>query len=251
MKSVVVLGVLLSLLLPGYGYAQNDRSEEINILMAGLESASRVQRVDSAKTISRSGIQSQALYQKVSDLLKAGYAREYEKENADEMSWMCKALAASGDPQYRELLDEVAEKSPSIKVKRYAKESSRLIDTYAQRSQILNATEDWDGDLSAEENRIINMLKSDDVGLRRDAAKVLVRNPENDEKVFAAAAFALSSMSKEIPSDSLSIDTMSWLCKALAASGDEKYVETLEQVRDNTQSHKLKSYATKALKVFK
>ncbi|NOQ50979.1 MAG: hypothetical protein GQ578_02005 [Desulfuromonadaceae bacterium] len=244
---IVVLMVFLGLLLSGYGFAQLDRSAEVSKLIAGLESASRVQRVNSAKVISRSGLQDQALYLKIADLLKAGYTHEYEKNHTDEMSWMCKALAASGNPQFRELLDEIAAKSPSVKLKRYAKQSSELIDDYAQRSQILNATDAWDEELSAEENRLVNMLKSDDIGLRRDAAKIIVRNVDNDEKVFAAVAFALSGMSKDFHSYSQYVDTMSWLCKALAASGDGKYIEALEQVHGNTQNLKLRSYASKAL----
>lgn len=253
MNRIVVLGVLLGLLLSGYGFAQSDRSEEVRRLMVGLESASRVQRINSAKIISRSGLQDQALYLTIADLLKAGYTREYEKDHADEMSWMCKALAASGEPQYRELLDEIVAKSPSLKLKRYAKQSSELIDHYAQRSKILNATDAWDEELSAEENRFVSMLKSDDIGLRRDAAKVIVRNLENDEKVFTAAASALSDMSKDLHSHSNNqyVDTMSWLCKALAASGDSKYIEVLEQVHGNTQNLKLRSYALKALNTLK
>jgi hypothetical protein len=215
--------------------------------MAGLESTSSDQRVNSAKIITRSGLQSEELYQKVADLLEAGYRREYEKQNADEMSWMCKALAASGDPKYREMLNEVAAKSPSTKVQHYAKESSELIDTYEQRSQVMNATDDWDEELSSEENRLVNMLKHDDISLRRDAAKIIVRDPKYHKKVYAATAFALSSMFKDIQLDSQYIDTMSWLCKALAVSGDSQYIEILEQVKNNTLSHKLSSYASKAL----
>lgn len=269
---IVVLVIFLGLLLPGYGFAQLDRSEEVSQLMAGLKSTSQVQRVNSAKVITRSGLQDQALYQKVADLLKTGYSQEYEKEHADEMSWLCKALAASGDSKYRELLDEVAANAPSVKVKRYAKESSELIDTYAQRIQVLNATDDWDDELNSEENRLVSMLRSDDVSLKRDASKIIVRNPNKDEKVFAAAAAALSDMSKDFYSDNrsvdvvdiynqhsfdttkgphlsrLQIDTMAWICKALAVSGDKRYIDLLEHVHDNTQSQKLSSYASKALK---
>lgn len=251
MTRIVMLGVVLCLLLPSYGFAQLDRSEEVSKYMAGLESASRVQRVNSAKLISRSGLQDRILYLKIADLLKAGYLREYEKDHTDEMSWLCKALAASGDPQYRELLGEIAAKSPSMKLQRYAKQSSELIDQNAQRSRILNATEAWDAELSTEENRLVSMLKSADIGLRRDAAKIIIRNLDSDEKVFAAAASALSDMSNKSHPDSSYVDTMSWLCKCLAASGDGQYIGVLEQVHGNTQSLKLRTYASKAIKVLK
>ena len=275
LSRIVVLVVCLGFLLPGCLFAQPDRKDEVSRLMVGLESASQVQRVKSAKVISRSGLQDQGLYVKVADLLSAGYMQKYEKEHADEMSWMCKALAASGDQQYRELLDEVATKAPSIKEKKYAKESLKMIDTYAKKNKIMNSTEGDDQNLSAKQNRLINMLRSDDIGLRRDAAKDIVRNYESDEKVFSAAATALSDMSKDFHSEdrpadavdiynqhsfdtpkgphlsSLQVDTMAWICKALAVSDDKKYIDLLEHVHDNSPSHKLRSYASKALKALK
>lgn len=250
MGKIVVWGVLICLLTSPC-WAQSDRSDDVTQLLAGIESASQVQRVNAAKVISRSGLQDQKLYQKVAEILRAGYTQEYEKDHADEMAWMCKALAASGDLQYRVLLDEVGQKSPSVKLQRYAKQSSEMIEQYAQRSKVLNATDSWDDQLSAEENRLINMLTSEDVKLRRDAAKIIVRNVKTDEKVFVSASLTLKNMSEEVRSDSLSIDTMAWLCKALAASGDSSYLENLEFVHDKTQSLKLRKYAAKAIEVLK
>ena len=250
MKRIIVWGVLIGML-SSPCWAQPDRSDEIMQLLAGIESVSQVQRVNAAKIISRSGLKDQELYQKVAEILRAGYAREHETDHTDEMAWMCKALAASGDLQYRALLEEVTQKSPSIKLQRYAKQSSEMIEQYAQRSKVLNTTDGWDDQLSAEENRLVNMLSSDDVALRRDAAKVIVRNAKTDEKVFVAVASTLKKMSEEFRSDSLSVDVMAWLCKALAASGDSRYLEDLEFVRNNTQNVKLRTYAEKAIKSIK
>ena len=247
LQRIFVLLVFWGVLLPGFGFAQQDRSAEISRLMQGLDSVSQVQRVDAAKIISRSGLQDQALYEKIAGMLKAGYGQPFEKDHTDEMAWLCKALAASGDAQYRPLLDEVAEDAPSSKLQRYAKQSAELIETYAQRSEIMNTKEGWDADLSAEENRIVGMLNSDDIALKKDAAKKLARKGSYGEKVFDAAATALLQMSQSSNSDSAYVDCMAWLCKALAASGNRKYVDVLEQVRSNTQSVKLGSYASKAL----
>jgi hypothetical protein len=247
LQRVFVLMVFFVLMLPGFGFSQPDRTEEISRLMLDLESASQVQRVDAAKIISRSGLQDQALYEKIAALLKTGYAEPYDKDQIDEMSWLCKALAASGDSQYRQLLDQIAATAPSSKLQRYAKQSAELIETYAQRSRIMNATEGWDAELSAEENRVVGMLKSNDIGLKRDAAKIIYRNKNNKEKVYDAAAASLLDMLQNFHSDSSYVDTMAWLCKALATSGDVKYVDVLEQVHSDTQSVKLSSHASKAL----
>lgn len=246
-QRILAVIVFLGVLLPGSGFAQQDRSAEISRLMKGLDSASPVQRVDSAKIISRSGLQDQVLYEKVAALLKAGYKQPYEKEHTDEMAWLCKALAASGDARYRPLLEEIAATASSPKLQRYASQSADLLETYAQRSQALNATESWDAELSDEENRILNMLNSDDINLKRDAAKKLTRKGTYNEKVFDAAAATLEQMFETFSNDSAYVDCMAWLCKALAASGNGKYAAVLEQVINGTSSAKLGSYASKAL----
>jgi len=244
---VIFLGMVVCLLLSGNAFAQPDRSAEVQNLLAGLESPSSVKRVNAAKIISRSGLTDQNLYAKVAELLQNGYAEGVDPNHIDEMSWLCKALAASGNSDYRPLLEEVAANAPSDKLKKYARQSSGLIDEYAQRIEVLNATEDWDKSLSAEENRLINMLGSDNVRLKRDAAKMIVRRMKTDPKVFDAAAAALTEMGKNIREENTYVDTMAWLCKALAASGDRKYAEVLEQLIASTSNEKLKNYASRAL----
>ncbi len=247
MKWIITLGVITSLIWSGSCFAQVDRSAELAKLLAGIESASRIQRVDAAKVVSRSGLQGDELYEKIAEIIEAGYKLPYEKDLADEMAWMCKALAASGDPKYRQLLAEVAQNSPSIKIKKYAKQSAELLDVYAERSKVLNKTDSWDEDLTAEENRLVNMLRSDDTALKRDAAKIIVRSAVNG-KVYSVVASALNEMSETYRNDNLSVDTMAWLCKALATSGDNSYVKDLEFVLENTKNSKLRKYAKNAIK---
>jgi len=245
MKRVIVLGVVCLLLaLPALG--QTGRSGEIARLQAEIESPLRAQRINAAKIISSSGLQAPELYAKIAALLKEGYPLPFEKDRTDEMAWLCKALAASGDEQYRQLLSEVASRAPSDKLRRYAKQSVELFEQYAQRKDILNKSENWDASLSAEGNRLINMLQSDDLNLRRDAAKTISRDG-GDAKVFDVAAQTLKTMAAGPHKDNLSIDTMGWLCKALGASGDSRYAADLQFVNEHTQNEKLRKYVKKAL----
>lgn len=251
MKKIVLLTLVVCFLALGCANAQTDRSAEVARLMQGLESGSQIQRVNAAKIISRSGLQDQDLYRKVAELLQAGYLHPYESHQTDEMAWLCKALAASGDSRYAELLKRVSTTAPSEKLKHYAQQSLGLIAEYARRNRVLNATDKWDADLTAEENRLANMLRSDIPDLRRDAAKVLTRKFGIKPKVYALAAESLQQMSQGKGSGHVYEDTMAWLCKALAASGDSGYVALLQQVHDRTQSVKLQSYSSDAIKALK
>ena len=246
-KHAIVLGFLLCLVFPGLTLAQADRRAEANALLGQLTSSSQVERIHAAKQISRAGLIDKRLYAEVARQLQAGYATARDPYTVDEMAWLCKALAASGDSGYRPLLDEVAGRAPNDKLRRYAAQSSSQIEDYAKRVTVMNSSENRDASLSPEENRLLNMLASDDLKLTRDAAMKITRRGKTDPKVFDAAATALTALLAKNTDDSLADDTMSWLCKALAASGDRKYAAPLQEVLNQSGSAKVRSYASKAL----
>lgn len=249
MKNLTILmSWIVTLLFCSVTLAQTDRSGEAEKLQTGLKSPSRTQRINAAKIITRSGLNEPELYQTIADLLREGYPVASSPDQVDEMAWLCKALAASGDATHRPLLKEIATQSSSEKLKHYARQSNDLLDEFAERSRILNADDSWDKELTGEENRLINMLSSDNVSLRRDAAKMLVRRVMTAPKVFDSAAEALAGMTRENSSGLLQVDTMAWLSKALAASGNPKYIELLEKVKSQTYDPKLLMHVNNSLK---
>jgi hypothetical protein len=247
-KVAAAAGLVLCLALASAGYAQADRTQEVETLLNVLDSGSSTQRVKTAKVITQSGIEDQALYEKVAALLRDGYAKSSDSDHVDEMSWLCKALSASGDPKYEVLLNEIAKQAPSSKLRHYAKQSIGMIEEYAERTQILKSTETWHADLSIEDNRLLNMLNSEKIQLKKDAAKTIVRSIKVHDKVYEVVAAELLDMMAAGNLGTKDIDTMAWLCKALAASGNSKYGETLKQVKVETESPKLQTYASRALK---
>jgi hypothetical protein len=248
MKMIAVAGLCLFLSLAGSGYAQVDRTENVEMLKNALNSGSSGQRIQAAKIITNAGIADQALYEKIAALLRDGYGDGIESDHVDEMSWLCKALAASGDQRYKVLLQEIADQAPSFKLRRYAGQSNDMIEEYADRMRILNSTETWDDNLSGEENRLVNMLSSDKMPLKKDAAKTIVRSVGVHGKLYGVVADELRKMLADQRTRSEDIDTMAWLCKALAISGDSQYAEILKQVQAGTEDIKLKIAASKALK---
>jgi hypothetical protein len=250
-RFLIFLGICFFLVFSGVVSAQADRGGEVAALLSRLDSSSRTERINTAKNITQLGISDPSLYERVAGLLKDGYASAVESSHVDEMAWLCKALAASGDTKYQALLQEVATQAPSSKLQKYANQSIDLFAKYQERSRILNATADWDASLNAEENRLVSMLNSENSELRRDAAKTIVRNSRQVEKVYDSVATALTEMLNSGALDKLSVDTMAWLCKAIAASGNSKYAATLEQVVGGTKSQKLIKFASKALQDLK
>jgi hypothetical protein len=76
----------------------------------------------------------------------------------------------------------------------------------------------------------------------KDAAKQLVRARYRDTVVLDVVERVL--LRNYQSGDD---DTMSWLCKALGASGQGKYRGTLSKVSESATSRKLKGYAEKSL----
>ena len=246
-KQRILWGLSLLLMLAGVAFGQVDRSGEVAALMKGLESTSRSARIDAAKRITQAGLTDGALYDRVAALLQAGYGEAVEAHAVDEMAWLCKALAASGDARHQPLLEEVATQAPNVKLQKYARQSIDSFAEYQERIRVLNTTSGWNAALTAEENRLVGMLGAENAELKRDAAKTIVRDSPVAEAVYDAAASALSGMLAAGNLDNLSVDTMAWLCKALGASGNGKYRGTLQTVAQKAPHRKLQKYAQQSL----
>lgn len=245
-KRLIGWGLCLLLVLAGVVQAQGDRSGEVAALMKGLDSTSRSARIDAAKRINHAGLTDGLLYDKVAALLRAGYVEAVEANAVDEMAWLCKALAASGDARHQPLLEEVATRASNVKLQKYARQSIDSFAEYQERIRVFNTTSGWNAALTAEENRLVGMLGSESPELKRDAAKIIVRDSPVAEAVYDAAASALSGMLDSGAAENLSVDTMAWLCKAMGASGKGKYASLLEQVAASGNK-KLVKFAQNAL----
>lgn len=225
----------------------HDRDREVAQLITDLQSQDSKTRIDAAKIITRSGFSSRPLYTKLESLLKKGYPHASGRSKVDEMSWFCKALASSGNPDYAKLLDEIGELADSAKLRKYAKQSSSLIAEYASRRDIIENTAQWDNTLSAEENRFVNMLKSKNYTLKKDAAKLIYRGARVDDPVYKVVEEQILTMLPGATSSRDYDDTVAWLCKALASSGQEQYKSTLQKVVSSTKKGALHNHAQKAL----
>ena len=171
-----------------------------------------------------------------------------EKLFIDEISWLCKALASSGNQKYKSTLEIIHTNSPNMKIQNYALQSLNLVDSYAQRNKNINDTKYADHDLSPESIRMVNMIKSDIITLKRDGAKKIFRYGVKDEKVYDIINEQLLQFYNTYPQDSTSIDTMAWFCKVLAASGRIKYISTFEHIAGTSDNSKLKRYADEGIK---
>jgi len=101
--------------------------------------------------------------------------------------------------------------------------------------------------LTAKQAKYIKMLESSNARENRDAAKMIEREHLSDPVVLDVVEQKLLRDYQRSGSDHSLVDTMSWYCKALGASGQTKYRSTLARVARDAPHRKLRGYAQKSL----
>jgi Protein of unknown function (DUF2846) len=100
---------------------------------------------------------------------------------------------------------------------------------------------------TAEERRYAGMLQSTSSGNIRNAAKNLYHRYSDSSYLASVAEQSLLKNYNKEATDNIHVDAMAWLCKALARTGDPRFVSTLQAVAENASQRKLRSYAQKSL----
>ena len=228
--------------------AADNRSDETESFISMLNSDLQVERIKAAKLITRSGLTDQKLFDLIQDKLLAGYQENTgSNKQIDEMSWFCKALASSGNHAYIDTLRKIANTTSSSKLQKYAKQSIGLVEKYHRDNEIIGSTKNLEEGMSLEAARVKNMLTSDKLYLQKNAAKMLVRKEVTDPSLYARVNEELKKRFMMHGAGKEQIDTMSWFCKALGASGNKEYRQTLEEVKKRAPNEKLQNFARKSL----
>lgn len=95
---------------------------------------------------------------------------------------------------------------------------------------------------------VAGMLKSSSMRDKEAAAKAAAKLYRNDQKILEIVNEELLKGYNN-PSDNRDyVEAMAWLCNALGASGQAKYISTLETVSNSAPNRKLQKYALKNLK---
>lgn len=99
----------------------------------------------------------------------------------------------------------------------------------------------------AEVKRYAAMFQStSSVNIRNAAKNLYYRHSDNAYLASEAERCLLNNYTLK-PRDNMHVDAMAWLCKALARTGDSRFVETLTKVAETAPSRKVKKYAQQSL----
>lgn len=100
---------------------------------------------------------------------------------------------------------------------------------------------------TAEERRFAGMLEAGSAVDIRNAAKNIYYRYPTSRYLARVAEQSLLQNYRLQAGDNMHVDAMAWLCKALARSGDSRFVATLQAVADKAPSRKLRKYARQSL----
>lgn len=215
-----------------------------------LQSGFIKDRVDATKTIERETYDIPAVYDFIANKLEKENGQNITTpDQADEVAWLCKALASSGDARYRDLLLRVntifITDKPKLMRQDHCRQAADNIPTYAVRQQVIKQGQGLEG-VDPTLNKIVKLLRSGEPAMVSDGAKMLMRNSTRDERAFDIAKDVLLAGYNERNSDPRHVDAMAWVCKCLASTGLPKYKADLQNVAATAVSSKLSNYAKEA-----
>lgn len=184
-----------------------------------------------------------------SDLI-AGHINARSKEALDKMSWYSKVLGISGNEKYRATLEQVAQSNAHKKVKKYANEGLDNINKYKKWNPIIRDQSNINPEKSALINGFSNMIRSDDWELKRIAAKRIFFDKITDAYLLRIVEEDIKKHYKDNISGRVEIDSLAWLTKAVASSGNLNYEAIVTEVANNASNRKVKNYAKKYLRTY-
>lgn len=192
------------------------------------------------------GIEDDRLYQQLAKTIEANLDPESAKI-ADNVAWLSKGLAASGDDKYKPVLDKMVA-SEDAKLKRYGKESLERLELYKQWNPLIR---DHSSDGLAFEKGLYqvyyNMISSKEPELMRIGAKRIEFERISDPLVLDRLRDRLQEEAARDLSDRDWVDAVSWMARALAVSGGDAYRQDLLKVGEDAPNRKIARFATKYL----
>lgn len=201
---------------------------------------------DAVETLAWQGISDPRLF----DLLEQRVLAEHESAREDgqakpRVARYIRALGFSGQRKYEPtILRMVADEGYS----KYGRQALEDLGTYGAWNRIISDRSTFTAGLDDEDNRVINMLRADDLQLKRIGAKRVYFGGRSDAvlEIAAEQAYQLHARTAGMQ-DGDSIDSIAWLVKAVASSDREAFRPLLTEIAGGVAHKKVKKWAVSGL----
>ena len=199
--------------------------------------------VEAVRELAWMGLSDPQLY----DVIEARLLQDYEsarrvRAEKNRVSHYLRALGFSGQAKYTPTLERLANDAT---YRNHASNALRDLELYGRWNPVIANRATFSAAYSDEVNRILNMLRSEDLLLVRLGGKRVYFGNTDEVLLEATAAKLRATMGMDTRESS---DPISWLVKSLGSAKNEKYRALLEDVAANAANKKVRSYAAKELK---
>jgi hypothetical protein len=214
-----------------------------------FQSGGPAEQEKAAQILAWAGLSSPQIF----DLVEANVLKSLplakDRVTINYVAHLTKALAYSGNEKYRPTIEKVINEAPHKKLKKHAIQALPMLPIYAKWNPII-VPKPWPDNSYPEVNeRLANMLKSDDAELVRIAAKRIHHEHNYQPELLALLNTSIEqNYQKNLDRDHL--DAIAWVCRALAGSRAAEYKATIEKVASGATEKKLRGYAKKYLSYY-
>lgn len=169
----------------------------------------------------------------------------FNKEGKNRVARYIRALGFSGQSKYMATINKFASDRA---YDRHAATAMKELPLYEMWNPVISDRSSFDQKYSDDVNRILNMLRSSDMQLKRIGAK-RVYFAEKDDVLLERLAKELQANYQSVENSEIEVDTVSWMVKALGSARNSKYRPLIEEVAAQARSRKVAKYAKQALEL--
>lgn len=236
--------LVLILALSAVGHAYSATLEED---IAGYVAAFKGEAADHgvlADTFAYAGVSDPRVFDLIEGLLsRDAEAMRNDRAGKNRVARYIRALGFSGQAKYLPTLERFAQ-HPDYQ--RFAKMALTDLPNYTKWNPVISNRATFNPKLTDDVNRVMNMLRSDDLGLQRVGAK-RVYFANKDDVLLDQLAKNLAANYRQQPADDEVADCIAWMAKGLGSAKQERYRPLLQEVLAGAPSSKVREHAKLAL----
>jgi len=169
-----------------------------------------------------------------------------QRDEKNRVARYIRALGFSGQPKYVPTIQRFVDDKV---YERYAKAALEDLPNYQRWNPIIANRASFDPKLSDDANRVMNMLKSNDLILKRIAAK-RIYFAQTEPVLLQTLANDLRAVYPTVNHGENPVDAVAWMVKAIGNAKQEAYRPLLQEVLNSAPSDKVRSYARRALDLY-
>ncbi|MBI3896960.1 MAG: hypothetical protein HY308_01530 [Gammaproteobacteria bacterium] len=243
MRAVFVLLAMFGLA----NYVSAASLEEDGTRYIQIFNGDKAQHSEVANTFAYMGLSDTRLFDIIEQRLLADYGEgaAADRDDYNRLARYIRALGFSGQAKYEKTIGKFVGVTA---YERHAQSALADIPVYNKWNPIIADRRSFDPKLSDDANRVMNMLRADDLLLKRLGAKRVYHGHINDEVVsdLLAAQLKANYARTDLKEPEFS-GTMAHMIKALGASKNPKYRALIEEVAASSKNGAIQRHAATAL----